>query len=97
MAKLIQIHVWMHDKLGRWREPEVVRQTKKGSTIARGKRIVLEPESDSPTMWKLQVARALMPYRRSGKLQSYYVVIVAQKNDGEIAYRTIVPMTVVMD
>ena len=96
MAKIIQIHVWMHDKSGRWREPEVVRKTKQGPKIAKGKRLVLEPESDNPTMWKLQIARALMPYRKSGKLQSYYVVVVAQKDDGEIAYRTAVPMTMVL-
>ena len=91
MATLIEFHVWLHDKARKWKEPEVHRN---GKPVP-GKRLVIEPESDNITQMKLQIARAITPYRRSGKLQYYYVVAVAETEDGNLAYRTIVPKTIV--
>lgn len=93
MAKIIQIHIWLKDKRDRWREPEVL--SGRSQKPMKGKRIVIEPESDSLTVMKIQVAREVMKWRNTGELRSYYVVVVVQKEDGDIAYRTIVPTTVV--
>jgi ribosomal protein S5 len=92
MAKVIQIHIWLKDKKERWREPEVVNP--RSNKPMKGKRIVLEPESDSLTGMKIQVAREIQKWYRTGELLSYYVVVVVRREDGEIAYRTIVRTTV---
>jgi hypothetical protein len=92
--KIIQIHVWIQNKRETWAEPEVLRFSKQhpeGKPV-RGKRIVLEPESQSITAIKMQIARELMKWK--GQLLSYYVVIVVEKRDGAPGYRTIVPKIV---
>jgi hypothetical protein len=100
MAKIIQLHLWMKDKKDQWTEPEVLRKKYVNNVLqmapAIGKRIVLEPESDSITGMKIQIAKEILKWRRTGKLKSYYVVAVAQKNDGEVAFRTIIPTTIVV-
>jgi hypothetical protein len=91
----------MKDKKGEWREPEVLRKRyendKQVMVPSVGKRVVLEPESESLTGMKIQIAKELMKWRRKGKLKSYYVVAVAEREDGEIGYRTIIPQTVVVE
>lgn len=98
MAKIIQLHIWLKDKKERWTEPEVLRQHtidgKKAMLPAPGKRLVIEPESDSLTQMKIQIARTVIPFR--SKIRSYYVVAVVEKSDGEVAFRTIIPMTVIV-
>ena len=93
MAKIIQIHLWMHDKADRWREPEVTNP--RSGKPQKGKRIVMEPETDSLTQMKIQIAREVIKWRKTGQLKNYYVVIAVQKEDGEIAYRTVIRTTVV--
>jgi hypothetical protein len=93
MAKITQIHLWMHDKTDTWREPEVINP--RTGKPQKGKRIVLEPESDSLTGMKIQIAREIRKWTNTGKLKNYYVVIVVEKSDGEFAYRTVIPTTVV--
>lgn len=93
MAKIIQIHLWLKDKSEHWTEPEVTRpRTDKPMP---GKRIVIEPHSDSLTEMKIQIAQELMRWRKTGRLKSYYVVVVVEQDNGDIRYRTIIPTTLV--
>lgn len=91
MATVIQLHLWIMDKKKTWTEPEVVNRHGNESP---GRRIVIEPSGPSVVQMKLNVARELGKWM--GKIIYYYVVAVVEKDDGSIAYRTIVPKTVVV-
>lgn len=91
MVKVIQIHLWIQNKNHTWTEPEVINRH---GNEQPGKRIVIEPSGPSIVQMKLDVARELQRWIK--KIQYYYVVVVVEKDDGEIGYRTIVPKTVVV-
>ena len=92
--KIAQLHLWMKDKNNQWTEPEVLRFSKQypEGKPARGKRIVLEPESQNIAEMKLQIAKELVKWRK--QIESYYVVVVIERSDGTPGYRTIVPKIV---
>ena len=94
MAKVIQLHVWMQNKSESWEDKEVmVKQPSTGKMVPhRGKRLVLEIETESFAAMKIAVAKALKKYKRS--IKYYYVVAVVQREDLTIGYRTIVPKVV---
>ena len=91
MARALELHIWMQNKKQTWTEPEVVNRLGKHQ---RGKRIVLElKEGTTVAEMKVAVATELDRWRK--QLRYYYVVVVAQRDDGRIGYRTIVPKTIV--
>lgn len=92
--KILQLHLWIQNKQGTWSEPEVVRFSKKypDGKPARGKRIVIEPETQSLADIKLQIAREVVKWRN--QIESYYVVVAIERSDGTTGYRTIVPKIV---
>lgn len=93
--KIIQLHVWIQNKRKTWTEPEVMRFSKRypEGKPASGKRIVLEPETQSIPGLKIQIAKELAKWRP--QLLYYYVVMVVEKSDGTPGYRTIVPKIVI--
>ena len=92
--KIAQLHLWLQNKQGTWTEPEVLRFSKQypDGKPARGKRIVLEPETQSIANIKLQIAKEIVKWRK--QIESYYVVVVIERSDGTLGYRTIVPKIV---
>lgn len=93
--KILQLHLWLQNKKETWTEPEVLRFSKKHpeGVAIKGKRVVLEPESQSIASIKLQVAKELLKYRN--QLKSYYVVVAVERSDGSAGYRTIVPRIII--
>ena len=91
MLHIEELHIWAIDKKGQWYTPGI-RNGKPWDF--RGKQIVIVPRSQSIAQMKIDVALELS--RIKPKLESYYVVAVAQKSDGTPIYRTIVPMTVII-
>lgn len=90
MARVIELHLWIQNKKETWKEPEVVNRFGKEQ---RGKRIVLEvAEGTGVAEMKVAVAKELDKYQK--QLRYYYVVAVVQRDDGEVAFRTIVPKTI---
>jgi len=93
--KILQLHLWIQNKRETWTEPEVLRFSKQcpEGKPSRGKRIVIEPESQSLAGIKLQIAKELVKYRN--QLLYYYVVVVVEKSDGTPGFRTVVPKVVI--
>lgn len=89
--RIVQLHLWIQNAEKSWTEPEVLRFSKQfpEGKPSRGKRIVLEPESQAIADIKLQIARELVKWRK--QIESYYVVVAVERGDGTIGYRTIVP------
>jgi hypothetical protein len=94
MAKVIQLHVWMQNKRGTWTESEVMtKQPSTGKMVPhKGKRIVLDVETESISTMKIAIAHVLKKYLR--QIKYYYVVAVVQREDNTIGYRTIIPKVV---
>ena len=94
--KILQIHLWMQNKKETWTEPEVLRFSKlyPEGKPQRGKRIVIEPDSQSLPAIKLQIAKELIKWR--SQLLHYYVVVVVEKSDGSPGFRVIVKKQVIV-
>jgi hypothetical protein len=94
MMKILQLHLWIQNKRETWTEPEVIRFSKKfpEGKPSKGKRIVIEPESQSLPGLKIQLAKELEKWK--AQIKYYYVVVVVEKSDGTPGYRTIIPKVV---